>query len=156
MKTEKEFIEIIKGKNILFIATKNSDYIRISQEKKLLEKGCPKVAIADLAREDMAECVEDAFRYGKLVLATTTYNTGIFPFMKEFIGHLTEHNFQNRTVALIENGSWAPTAAKSMKALLESCKNLTFAENEVQIKSALNKESLAQLEALATELCKDY
>ena len=76
--------------------------------------------------------------------------------MKEFIGHLTEHNFQNRTVALIENGSWAPTAAKSMKALLESCKNLTFAENEVQIKSALNKESLAQLEALATELCKDY
>lgn len=125
-------------------------------EKKLLEKGCPKVAIADLAREDMAECVEDAFRYGKLVLATTTYNTGIFPFMKEFIGHLTEHNFQNRTVALIENGSWAPTAAKSMKALLESCKNLTFAENEVQIKSALNKESLAQLEALATELCKDY
>lgn len=125
-------------------------------EKKLLEKGCPKVAIADLAREDMAECVEDAFRYGKLVLATTTYNTGIFPFMKEFIGHLTEHNFQNRTVALIENGSWAPTAAKSMKALLESCKDLTFAENEVQIKSALNKESLAQLEALATELCKDY
>ena len=125
-------------------------------EKKLLEKGCPKVAIADLAREDMAECVEDAFRYGKLVLATTTYNTGIFPFMKEFIGHLTEHNFQNRTIALIENGSWAPTAAKSMKALLESCKNLTFAENEVQIKSALNKESLAQLEALATELCKDY
>ena len=101
-------------------------------EKKLLEQGCPKVAIADLAREDMAECVEDAFRYSKLVLATTTYNTGIFPFMKEFIGHLTEHNYQKRTVALIENGSWAPTAAKNMRTLLESCKDLTFSKNEVQ------------------------
>lgn len=125
-------------------------------EKKLLEQGCPKVAIADLAREDMAECVEDAFRYSKLVLATTTYNTGIFPFMKEFIGHLTEHNYQKRTVALIENGSWAPTAAKNMRTLLESCKDLTFSKNEVKIKSALNNESIAQLEALAEELCRDY
>lgn len=125
-------------------------------EKKLLEQGCPKVAIADLAREDMAECVEDAFQYSKLVLATTTYNTGIFPFMKEFIGHLTEHNYQKRTVALIENGSWAPTAAKNMRTLLESCKDLTFSKNEVKIKSALNNESIAQLEALAEELCRDY
>ena len=125
-------------------------------EKKLLEQGCPKVAIADLAREDMAECVEDAFRYSKLVLATTTYNTGIFPFMKEFIGHLTEHNYQKRTFALIENGSWAPTAAKNMRTLLESCKDLTFSKNEVKIKSALNNESIAQLEALAEELCRDY
>ena len=125
-------------------------------EKKLLEQGCPKVAIADLAREDMAECVEDAFRYSKLVLATTTYNTGIFPFMKEFIGHLTEHNYQKRTVALIENGSWAPTAAKNMRTLLEYCKDLTFSKNEAIIKSALNNESIAQLEALAEELCRDY
>lgn len=122
--------------------------------EKLSALGCPKVAIADLAREDMAECVEDAFRYGKLVLATTTYNAGIFPFMREFIQHLTERNYQNRTVAFIENGSWALTAAKTMKSMLEGCKNLTFAENEVHIKSALNEESMAQLEALAVELCK--
>lgn len=121
-------------------------------EKLLLEKGCTKVAIADLAREDMAECVEDAFRYGKLVLATTTYNAGIFPFMKDFISQLIEHNYQNRKVALIENGSWALTAAKNMRALLEPCKNITFAENEVHIKSALNEESRSQIEALATEL----
>lgn len=122
--------------------------------EKLSALGCPKVAIADLAREDMAECVEDAFRYGKLVLATTTYNAGIFPFMREFIQHLTERNYQNRTIAFIENGSWALTAAKTMKSMLEGCKNLTFAENEVHIKSALNEESMAQLEALAVELCK--
>lgn len=122
--------------------------------EKLSALGCPKVAIADLAREDMAECVEDAFRYGKLVLATTTYNAGIFPFMREFIQHLTERNYQNRTVAFIENGSWALTAAKTMKAMLENSKNLTFAENEVHIKSALNEESMAQLDALAVELCK--
>ncbi len=122
--------------------------------EKLSALGCLKVAIADLAREDMAECVEDAFRYGKLVLATTTYNAGIFPFMREFIQHLTERNYQNRTVAFIENGSWALTAAKTMKSMLEGCKNLTFAENEVHIKSALNEESMAQLEALAVELCK--
>lgn len=124
--------------------------------KRLNELGCPKVAIADLAREDMAECVEDAFRYGKLVLATTTYNADIFPFMKEFLHHLMEHNYQNRTVAFIENGSWAPVAAKNMKALLETCKNLTFAQNEVHIKSALNEESMAQLEELACELCVEY
>lgn len=124
--------------------------------EKLSEMGCPKVAIADLAREDMAECVEDAFRYGKLVLATTTYNTDIFPFMKTFIQHLTERNFQNKTVAFIENGSWALTASKVMKSMLEGCKNLTLAENEVHIKSALNEESMAQLDALSAELCKDY
>ncbi len=110
----------------------------------------------DLAREDMAECVEDAFRYGKLVLATTTYNADIFPFMKEFLHHLMEHNYQNRTVAFIENGSWAPVAAKNMKALLETCKNLTFTQNEVHIKSALNEESMTQLEELACELCVEY
>lgn len=124
--------------------------------KRLNELGCPKVAIADLAREDMAECVEDAFRYGKLVLATTTYNADIFPFMKEFLHHLMEHNYQNRTVAFIENGTWAPVAAKNMKVLLETCKNLTFAQNEVHIKSALNEESMAQLEELACELCVEY
>ena len=119
---------------------------------KLLEKGCPKVEIADLAREDMAECVENAFRYSKTVLATTTYNADMFPFMKTFLNQLTEHNFQNRTVGLIENGSWAPVAAKNMKAQLEGCKNITFAENEVHIKATINEESLAQLEALAVEL----
>lgn len=121
---------------------------------KLREKGCPKVAIADLAREDMAEAVEDAFRYGTLVLATTTYNGDIFPFMRTFISTLVEHGYQNRKVALIENGSWALTAAKVMGQLLEGCKNLTIAENVVRIKSALNEESLAQLEALADELVK--
>lgn len=120
--------------------------------EKLTEKGCPKVVVADLAREDMAESVEDAFRYGKLVLATTTYNTDMFPFMREFINDLTERNYQNRTVALIENGSWAPMAAKAMRAKLENCKNITFAENSVQIRSALNEESTAQIEALAEEL----
>lgn len=122
--------------------------------EKLTEKGCPKVVTADLAREDMAECMEDAFRYGKLVLATTTYNTEIFPFMREFIDELISHNYQNRTIALIENGSWAPMAAKVMRAKLENCKNITFAENTVQIKSALNDESKAQIEALAEELCR--
>ena len=121
---------------------------------KLTEKGCPKVVTADLAREDMAECMEDAFRYGKLVLATTTYNTEIFPYMREFIDELISHNYQNRTVALIENGSWAPMAAKVMRAKLENCKNITFAENTVQIKSALNDESRAQIETLAEELLK--
>lgn len=120
--------------------------------EKLTGKGCPKVVVADLAREDMAECVEDAFRYGKLVLATTTYNTDMFPFMREFISDLAERNYQNRTVALIENGSWAPMAAKAMRAGLENCKNITFAETTVQLRSALNEESMAQLEALAEEL----
>ena len=124
--------------------------------EKLKAKGCPKVAVHDLARGDMAEAVEDAFRYGRIVLATTTYNADIFPFMKEFIHHLTERNFQNRTVALIENGSWAPLAAKTMRSMLEGCKNLTFTETTVRITSALNETSSEQLEALAQELCRDY
>jgi len=122
--------------------------------KKLEEKGCPKVTVADLARDDMAEAVEDAFRYSKLVLATTTYNGDMFPFMKEFIHHLTERNYQNRTVALMENGSWAPVAAKAMKKLLEGSKGLTWTENNVKILSALSADSEAQIEALAEELCK--
>ena len=124
--------------------------------EKLKANGCPKVVVNDLARCDMAEAVEDAFRYSKLVLATTTYNAEIFPFMREFINHLTERNFSNRTVALIENGSWAPLAAKVMRGLLEKCKNLTFAENTVKIFSALNEESTAQLNALSDELCREY
>ena len=119
----------------------------------LEQKGVP-CAVHDLARTDLAEAVEDAFRYGKLVLATTTYNAEIFPFMREFISHLTERNFQNRTVALIENGSWAPTAAKVMRAMLEKCKNLTFTNTSVKILSALNEESEAALLALADELCE--
>ena len=122
----------------------------------LKAKGCPKVVVNDLARCDMAEAVEDAFRYSKLVLATTTYNADIFPFMKEFIHHLTERNFQKRTVAFIENGSWAPLAAKVMRSMLEGSKDLTFAENTVKILSALSDESRAQLDALADELCRDY
>ena len=123
---------------------------------RLRSNGCPKVVVHDLARSDMAEAVEDAFRYSKLVLATTTYNADIFPFMKEFIHHLTERNFQNRTVALIENGSWAPMAAKTMKQMLEKSPKLTFTSTTVQIKSALNEESRAQLESLAGELCQEY
>lgn len=123
---------------------------------KLREKGCPKVVVHDLARTDMAEAVEDAFRYNKLVLATTTYNAGIFPFMRDFIEHLTERNYQNRTVALIENGSWAPMAAKVMTKMFEGSKKLTFTDTNVRIMSALNEESSAQLEALADELCRDY
>ena len=122
--------------------------------KKLEEKGCPKVVVNDLARCDMAEAVEDAFRYGKLVLATTTYNGDIFPFMREFIHHLTERSYQNRTVGMIENGTWAPVAAKVMTKMLENSKNLTFTENNVKIMSAMNAENEAQIEALAAELCK--
>ena len=122
--------------------------------RKLEEKGCPKVTVADLARDDMAEAVEDAFRYSKLVLATTTYNGDVFPFMKEFIHHLTERNYQNRTVAFMENGSWAPVAGKVMAKMLESSKNLTYAENSVKIFSALSSDSCAQIEALAEELCR--
>ncbi len=125
-------------------------------KEKLEANGCPKVVVNDLARCDMAEAVEDAFRYNKLVLATTTYNAEIFPFMREFINHLTERNFQNRTVALIENGSWAPLAAKVMRSMFEKSKNITFTETTVKILSALNEESTAQLNALADELCKDY
>lgn len=123
---------------------------------KLRDKGCPKVSVFDLARDDMAEAVEDAFRYGKLVLATTTYNAEIFPFMHTFITHLTERNFQNRTVAFIQNGSWAPLATRVMKKLLESSKNLTYAETEVTIKSALKEDSKEAIEKLAEELCRDY
>ncbi len=123
---------------------------------KLRANGCPKVVVNDLARCDMAEAVEDAFRYSKLVLATTTYNAEIFPFMREFINHLTERNYSNRTVAFIENGSWAPMATKVMKGMLEKSKNLTYAENTVKILSALNEESTNQLNALAEELCRDY
>lgn len=121
--------------------------------EKLKAKGCPKVVLNDLARCDMHEAVEDAFRYGKIVLATTTYNGDVFPFMKEFINHLTERFYQNRTVALMENGSWGPVAAKMMRKMLENSKNITFAENVVQIKSALNETSIAAIDALCEELC---
>ena len=121
-------------------------------EKKLKDGGCPKVAMTDLARDDMAEAVEDAFRYGKLVLATTTYNADIFPFMRDFILHLTERNYQNRTIGIIENGSWAPMAAKVIKGMFEKSKNITFTDTTVTVKSALNAASEAQIDALAKEL----
>ena len=124
--------------------------------EKLRSKGAPKVVLHDLARTDMAEAVEDAFRYSKLVLATTTYNADVFPFMKEFIHHLTERNYQNRTVAFMENGSWAPLAAKVMKKMLEGSNKLTLAETTVTVKSALSAESRDQIEALANELCGEY
>ena len=122
--------------------------------EKLKEYGCPAVEVMDLARDDMAEAVENAFRYSTLVLATTTYNADIFPFMKTFIHHLTERNYQNRTVAFVENGTWAPMAAKVMKGMFEKSKNITFAENTVKILSALSDDSRAQIDALAKELCK--
>ena len=128
--------------------------IRLAE--KLKANGCPKVVINDLARCDMAEAVEDAFRYSKIVLATTTYNAEIFPFMREFINHLTERNFSNRTVGLIENGSWAPLAARIMRTMLEKSKNLTFADTVVTVKSALNEDSQKQIDELANELCKEY
>ncbi len=124
--------------------------------EKLRQNGCPKVVVNDLARCDMAEAVEDAFRYSKLVLATTTYNSEIFPFMREFINHLTEHNYQNRTVAFIENGSWAPTAAKVMKGMFEKSKNITFTDTTVSIISSLSDASKEALDNLANELCKEY
>ena len=122
--------------------------------QKLTEKGCAKVVLNDLARCDMAEAVEDAFRYGKLVLATTTYNGEIFPFMREFINHLTERGYRNRTIGMMENGSWAPVAAKVMTKMLEGSKNLTIAEPVVKIFSAMNDENRAQIDALAEALCK--
>lgn len=124
--------------------------------EKLRENGCPKVVVNDLTHCDMAKAVENAFRYSKLVLATTTYNADIFPCMKEFINHLTARNFQNRTVGIIENGTWAPMAAKTMKQMLEKSQKLTYAHTTVSIKSSLNEESSAQLDALAHELCTDY
>ena len=123
---------------------------------RLKAYGCPKVAVNDLARCDMAEAVEDAFRYGKLVLATTTYNADIFPFMKEFINHLTERGYRNRTIGIIENGSWAPQAAKTIRAMFEGCKNLTFTDTTVKIMSALSEESKQQVDDLAKELCAEY
>lgn len=120
--------------------------------EELKVNGCPRVVIADLAREDMAECIEDAFRHGKLVLATITYNGGVFPFMQTFIDGLKERNFQNRTVGIIENGSWAPIAAKNIKSMMEGCKNLTWAETTVTIKSGVKEETKAQIKALADEL----
>ena len=120
--------------------------------KILKAKGCPKLAISDLAREDTYECVEDAFRYGKLVLATTTYNGGIFPTMREFIDHLTERNYQNRKIGFIENGSWAPMAAKAMSAMFEASKNITICESKVTVKIAESAETAAQLEKLADEI----
>lgn len=126
--------------------------LKLSEE--LTRLGCEKVAIADLAREDMAEAVEDAFRYGKIVLATTTYNGEIFPFMREFINHLVERGYQNRKIGLIENGSWAPVAAKVMKGMFEGCKNLEFTETTVKIFSAMSEENANQIENLAKELLK--
>lgn len=120
---------------------------------QLLEKkGCPKVVLCDLARTDMAEAVEDAFRYGKLVLATTTYNMDIFPFMKQFIEHLTERSFQNRTIAIIENGSWAPAAARTIRKMLENSQNITYTETNITIRSALTEENKVELDKLADEL----
>ena len=124
--------------------------------QKLKEKGCPKVVVHDLARTDMAEAVEDAFRYGKLVLATTTYNADVFPHMKEFIHHLTDRNYQNRTIALVENGSWAPLAAKVMRGMFAGSRNITFTDTTVRILSALNDESRQQIEDVTDELCRNY
>ena len=120
--------------------------------EELKANGCPRVVVADLAREDMAECIEDAFRHGKLVLATITYNGGVFPFMQTFIDGLKERNFQNRTIGIIENGSWAPVAAKNIKSMMEGCKNLTWTETAVTIKSGVKEETKAQIKALADEL----
>ena len=122
--------------------------------EKLQEKGCPKVVVCDLAREDMAEAVEDAFRYGKLILASATYNADVFPFMKIFIEHLTERNYQKRTIGLIENGSWAPTAARVMTGMFEKSKDITWLEHSVKIMSSLSEENEKELDAMAEELCK--
>ena len=124
--------------------------------EKLKSKGCPKVVVYDLARDDMSQALSDAFRYSKLVLATTTYNAGIYPFMNDFITRLAEHNFQNRTVGLIENGSWAPLAAKVMKNMLSECKKINWLDTTVKIRSAVNQENRDQMEAMASELCKEY
>lgn len=134
----------------------NTKKAALELEEKLKANGCPKVAISDLARSDMAENVEDAFKYSKIVLATTTYNAEIFPFMNEFINHLVERNFQNKTIGIIENGSWAPMAKKVILSKLEKCKNITYLENNLTIKSALTKENRDTLDLMAKELCKDY
>ena len=123
---------------------------------KLREKGCPQVVVCDLARTEMSKAVEDAFRYGKLVLATTTYNADVFPFMRTFIEHLTERGYQKRTIGLIENGSWAPLAAKVMSGMFEKSKNITWLNTTVKIMSSLSEENLQQLEAMAEELSREY
>jgi flavorubredoxin len=120
--------------------------------QELTNLGCPKVSITDLARDDMAEAVEDAFRYGKIVLATTTYNGDVFPFMKTYIDHLTERNFQNKTIGIIENGSWAPVASKVIRTMLEKSKNLIYTENNVKILSAVNQQNIQEIKNLAKEL----
>lgn len=132
----------------------NTKKAALSLAEKLKEKGCEKVALSDLARDDMAEAVEDAFRYDRLVLASPTYNADVFPFMRHFIEALTERNYQDRTVGFIENGSWAPTAAKVMKKMLENSKNLRFLSNDVTIKSAPNDETEKALDSMAEELCR--
>lgn len=132
----------------------NTKKAALSLAEKLKEKGCEKVALSDLARDDMAEAVEDAFRYEKLVLASPTYNANVFPFMRHFIEALTERNYQDRTVGFIENGSWAPTAAKVMKKMLENSKNLSFLSNDVTIKSAPNDGTEKALDSMAEELCR--
>ena len=143
--------------NGVFIAY-TSVYGNTEKAVKLLERRLSaqgeKVVVTDLARSDMSEAVEDAFRYGKLVLATTTYNGDIFPFMREFIHHLVERNFQNRTVGFMENGSWAPMAARVMRGMLEKCKNLQYVESGVKILSALSEENEKEIYALADELCQ--
>lgn len=134
----------------------NTKKAAVMLHDKLVEYGCPKVVLCDLARSDMAEAVEDAFRYGKLILATTTYNSEIFPFMKQFIDALTERNYQNRTIGLIENGTWAPLAAKIMKSMFEKSKNISWLNNSVSIKSSLTRDNIEQIDAMAKELCSEY
>ena len=145
----------VESEGVLIAYTSVYGHTKAAVEKlaeMLKARGCPKVVVADLARDEMFETIEDAFRYGKIVLATTTYNTDIFPFMRTFISHLVERNFQNRKVAFVENGSWAPSAARVMKGLFEKSKNITFVEPVVTIRSALNADSEAQLAALAAAL----
>ena len=124
--------------------------------EKLKSKGCPRVLVYDLARDDMSQAISDAFRYSKLVLATTTYNASIYPFMNDFITRLVEHNFQNRTVGIIENGSWAPLAAKVMKEMMAPCKKIDWLKNNVHIWSAVKEENRKEIEAMTDELCKEY
>jgi len=147
----------VETEGVAIFYTSVYGHTKVAVEKladKLKELGCKKVVVADLAREDMAECVEDAFRYGKIVLATTTYNNDIFPFMRTFIDHLTERLYQNKTIGLIENGSWAPQAVKVMTSLFEGSKNITICENSVKILSAINDANIEQIDALAKELLK--
>ncbi len=149
----------VESEGIMIAYTSVYGHTKEAVEKladKLRAKGCPKVVVTDLARSDMAEAVEDAFRYGKIVLATTTYNAEIFPFMREFINHLVERGWRDRRVGIIENGSWAPLAAKTIKKMLEPCKNITYTDATVTIRSALDASSSGSLEAMSEELCRDY